>query len=223
MGLPCSRGRRSRRMGLARQTPAWHHTRTGAVKAARSQVALGDHHARLASDEELGRHFAGYQLGACHCWGLAGQGGVHRPRGARARHRGVRGGTQTESVRMRARELFGSSRSPPCRWSSGRTEAATTRSVGGERRSRIWQAAGTQRRNGLRFGGTPPVPRGLPLTTPVAACPGDWESGYDDGEVASWTVWVSPNFPVSNGSASECLTSPRRSGSTWRNVARHSG
>jgi prolyl-tRNA editing enzyme YbaK/EbsC (Cys-tRNA(Pro) deacylase) len=31
--------------------------------------ALGDHQARLASEEELGRVFAGYQLGALPRWG----------------------------------------------------------------------------------------------------------------------------------------------------------
>jgi len=34
----------------------------------------------------------------------------------------------------------------------------------------------------------------------------DSESGYDDDEVASWTVWMSLNPPVSNGSGSERLT-----------------
>jgi hypothetical protein len=57
-------------------------------------------------------------------------------------------GTQTESVKMQTQELFGTGGSRPCRWSSDRNGAATTRSVGGGQSSRSWQMAGSQRRDG---------------------------------------------------------------------------
>jgi hypothetical protein len=66
---------------------------------------------------------------------------------------------------------------------------------------------GTQRRNGLEPA-TPTGPQRSALNDTGSSMSQDWEWGYDDGEVASWTVWVSPNFPVSNGAASERLTSP---------------
>ena len=71
--------------------------------------ALGDHQARLASEEELARDFAGYQLGALPPLGaLLGSQMYVDP--AVLEHEMVvfAAGTQTESVRMRARELFAS-------------------------------------------------------------------------------------------------------------------
>jgi hypothetical protein len=124
---------------------------------------LGDHQARLASEEELGRDFAGYQLGALP------------PLGAlwAARWSSIRRCWSTTwwCLRPAARpsrsgwgpgSCSGREGSPPCRWSGRRSGAATTRSVGGERPSRIWPAAGIQRRNGLRTGDPAPVPSGLP-------------------------------------------------------------
>ena len=71
--------------------------------------ALGDHQARLASEEELARDFADYQLGALPPLGaLLGSQMYVDP--AVLEHEMVvfAAGTQTESVRMRARELFAS-------------------------------------------------------------------------------------------------------------------
>jgi Ala-tRNA(Pro) deacylase len=70
--------------------------------------ALADHQARLASEEELARDFAGYQLGALPPLGaLLGSQVFIDP--AVLEHDIVvfAAGTQTESVRMRTRELFG--------------------------------------------------------------------------------------------------------------------
>ena len=71
--------------------------------------ALGDHQARLASEEELARDFAGYELGALPPLGaLLGSQLFIDP--AVLNHDLVvfAAGSQTESVRMRARELFAS-------------------------------------------------------------------------------------------------------------------
>jgi Ala-tRNA(Pro) deacylase len=71
--------------------------------------ALSDHQARLASEEELARDFSGYQLGALPPLGaLVGSRMYVDP--AVLEHDLVvfAAGTQTESVRMRARELFAS-------------------------------------------------------------------------------------------------------------------
>jgi Ala-tRNA(Pro) deacylase len=70
---------------------------------------LGDHQARLASEEELGRDFAGYQLGALPPLGaLLGSQVFIDP--AVLGHDLVvfAAGSQTESVRIRTRELLGS-------------------------------------------------------------------------------------------------------------------
>ena len=70
--------------------------------------ALADHQARLASEEELARDFAGYQLGALPPLGaLLGSQLFLDP--AVLEHDLVvfAAGTQTESVRMGTRELFG--------------------------------------------------------------------------------------------------------------------
>jgi Ala-tRNA(Pro) deacylase len=69
--------------------------------------ALGDHHARLASEEELGRDFAGYQLGALPPLGaLLGSEVFIDPEVLEHDIVVFAAGTQTESVRMGTRELF---------------------------------------------------------------------------------------------------------------------
>jgi Ala-tRNA(Pro) deacylase len=71
--------------------------------------ALGDHHARLASEAELDRDFAGYQLGALPpLGGLLGSEVFIDPEVLGHDLVVFAAGTQTESVRMRARELFAS-------------------------------------------------------------------------------------------------------------------
>jgi Ala-tRNA(Pro) deacylase len=70
--------------------------------------ALGDRHARLASEEELGRDFAGYQLGALPPLGaLVGAGVYVDPEVLRHDTVAFAAGTQTESVKLRTEELFG--------------------------------------------------------------------------------------------------------------------
>jgi Ala-tRNA(Pro) deacylase len=70
--------------------------------------ALGDHQARLASEEELGRDFAGYQLGALPPLGaLLGSQVFLDPEVLNHDMVVFAAGTQTESVRIRTRELFG--------------------------------------------------------------------------------------------------------------------
>jgi Ala-tRNA(Pro) deacylase len=71
--------------------------------------ALGDHQARLASEEELGRDFAGYQLGALPPLGALLDCEVYVDPAVLEHDMVVfAAGTQIESVRMRTRELFGS-------------------------------------------------------------------------------------------------------------------
>jgi Ala-tRNA(Pro) deacylase len=71
--------------------------------------ALGDNHARLASEEELGHDFAGYQLGALPpLGGLLGSEMYVDPEVLRHDTVAFAAGTQTESVRIRTHELFGS-------------------------------------------------------------------------------------------------------------------
>jgi Ala-tRNA(Pro) deacylase len=69
--------------------------------------ALDDHHARLASEEELARDFPGYQLGALPPLGaLLGSEVYVDPEVLEHDMVVFAAGTQTESVRMRTRELF---------------------------------------------------------------------------------------------------------------------
>jgi Ala-tRNA(Pro) deacylase len=71
--------------------------------------ALGDHQARLASEEELGRDFPGYQLGALPPLGaLLGSQVFVDPEVLEHDMVVFAAGTQTESVRMQTRELFAS-------------------------------------------------------------------------------------------------------------------
>jgi Ala-tRNA(Pro) deacylase len=70
--------------------------------------ALGDHHAHLASEEELARDFPGYQLGALPPLGaLLGSEVFIDPEVLEHDVVVFAAGTQTESVRMRTEELFG--------------------------------------------------------------------------------------------------------------------
>jgi Ala-tRNA(Pro) deacylase len=70
--------------------------------------ALDDHQARLASEEELARDFAGYQLGALPPLGpLVGSRMYVDPEVLEHDLVVFAAGTQTESVRMATRELFG--------------------------------------------------------------------------------------------------------------------
>jgi Ala-tRNA(Pro) deacylase len=70
--------------------------------------ALGDHHARLASEEELSRDFAAYQLGALPPLGaLLGSELYVDPEVLGHDTVAFAAGSQTESVRMRTQELFG--------------------------------------------------------------------------------------------------------------------
>jgi Ala-tRNA(Pro) deacylase len=74
-----------------------------------AREALADHQARLASEEELARDFAGYQLGALPPLGALLGSQVFIDPAVLEHDRVVfAAGTQTESVRMRARELFAS-------------------------------------------------------------------------------------------------------------------
>ena len=69
---------------------------------------LGDHHARLASEEELARDFADYQLGALPPLGaLVGASVYVDPEVLRHDTVAFAAGTQTESVKLRTEELFG--------------------------------------------------------------------------------------------------------------------
>ena len=71
--------------------------------------ALGDHHARLASEEELSRDFPSYQLGALPPLGtLLGSEVYVDPEVLGHDIVVFAAGSQTESVRMRTQELFGS-------------------------------------------------------------------------------------------------------------------
>jgi prolyl-tRNA editing enzyme YbaK/EbsC (Cys-tRNA(Pro) deacylase) len=70
--------------------------------------ALDDRHARLASEEELGRDFAGYQPGALPPLGaLVGASVYVDPEVLRHDTVAFAAGTQTESVKLRTEELFG--------------------------------------------------------------------------------------------------------------------
>jgi Ala-tRNA(Pro) deacylase len=70
--------------------------------------ALGDNHARLATEEELDRDFADYQLGALPPLGaLVGANVFVDPEVLGHDTVVFAAGTQTESVKMSAQELFG--------------------------------------------------------------------------------------------------------------------
>ena len=70
--------------------------------------ALGDNHARLATEEELGRDFPDYQLGALPPLGaLVGANVYVDPEVLGYDTVVFAAGTQTESVKMQTQELFG--------------------------------------------------------------------------------------------------------------------
>jgi Ala-tRNA(Pro) deacylase len=70
--------------------------------------ALGDRHARLATEEELGRDFGDYQLGALPPLGvLVGARVYVDPEVLRHDTVAFAAGTQTESVKLPTEELFG--------------------------------------------------------------------------------------------------------------------
>jgi Ala-tRNA(Pro) deacylase len=70
--------------------------------------ALGDNHARLATEEELGRDFPDYQLGALPPLGALVGANVYVDPEVLGHDTVVfAAGTQTESVKMQTRELFG--------------------------------------------------------------------------------------------------------------------
>jgi Ala-tRNA(Pro) deacylase len=72
-----------------------------------ARQALGDNHARLATEEELGRDFAGYQLGALPpLAALLGTEMYVDPEVLRHDVVAFAAGSQTESVTMRTEELF---------------------------------------------------------------------------------------------------------------------
>jgi Ala-tRNA(Pro) deacylase len=74
-----------------------------------AREALGDHQARLASEEELARDFPGYQLGALPPLGaLLGSQVFIDPEVLEHDIVVFAAGSQTESVRMQTRELFAS-------------------------------------------------------------------------------------------------------------------
>ncbi len=70
--------------------------------------ALGDNHARLATEEAVGRDFPDYQLGALAPLGALVGANVYVDPEALGHDTVVFGaGTQTESVKMQTQELFG--------------------------------------------------------------------------------------------------------------------
>jgi Ala-tRNA(Pro) deacylase len=70
--------------------------------------ALDDNHARLATEDELGRHFGDYELGALPPLGVLVGGPVYvDPEVLGHDTVAFAAGSQTESVRMRTQELFG--------------------------------------------------------------------------------------------------------------------
>jgi Ala-tRNA(Pro) deacylase len=73
-----------------------------------AREALGDSRARLASEEELGRDFPDYELGALPPLGALVQARVYVDPEVLGHDRVLfAGGTQTESVKMRTQELLG--------------------------------------------------------------------------------------------------------------------
>ena len=73
-----------------------------------AREALGDNRARLASEEELGRDFPDYELGALPPIGALLDGRVYvEPEVLGHDTVAFAAGTQTESVKMQTQELFG--------------------------------------------------------------------------------------------------------------------
>jgi Ala-tRNA(Pro) deacylase len=76
-----------------------------------ARAALADNHARLATEDELGRDFAGYELGALPPLGtLLGARVYVDPEVLSHDTVAFAAGTQTESIKMHTRDLFGGDR-----------------------------------------------------------------------------------------------------------------
>ena len=76
-----------------------------------ARAALADNQARLATEDELGHDFAGYQLGALPPLGaLLGAKVYVDPEVLGHDTVAFAAGTQTESIRIRTEELFGGER-----------------------------------------------------------------------------------------------------------------
>jgi Ala-tRNA(Pro) deacylase len=76
-----------------------------------ARAALADNQARLATEDELGRDFAGYQLGALPPLGaLLGAKVYVDPEILGHDTVAFAAGSQTESIKMRTEELFGGER-----------------------------------------------------------------------------------------------------------------
>ena len=76
-----------------------------------ARAALADNHARLATEDELGRDFAGYQLGALPPLGTLLDVTVYvDPELLGHATVAFAAGSQTESIKMRTGELFGGGR-----------------------------------------------------------------------------------------------------------------
>jgi Ala-tRNA(Pro) deacylase len=76
-----------------------------------ARAALADNHARLATEDELGRDFASYELGALPPLGaLLGAKVYVDPEVLGHDTVAFAAGTQTESIKMRTEELFGGER-----------------------------------------------------------------------------------------------------------------
>jgi Ala-tRNA(Pro) deacylase len=76
-----------------------------------ARAALSDNQARLATEDELGRDFAGYELGALPPLGaLLGVKVYVDPEVLRHDTVAFAAGSQTESIKLRTGELFGSER-----------------------------------------------------------------------------------------------------------------
>jgi Ala-tRNA(Pro) deacylase len=103
-----------------------------------AREALGDSRARLASEEELGRDFPDYELGALPPLGALLDARLYvDPEVLGHDTVTFAAGSQTESVKMQTQELFGIGGSRPCRWSSDRNGVAT---IGSGRRRAAQQA-----------------------------------------------------------------------------------
>jgi prolyl-tRNA editing enzyme YbaK/EbsC (Cys-tRNA(Pro) deacylase) len=82
-----------------------------------AREALGDSRACLASEEELGRDFPGYELGALPPLGALLHAQVYvDPEVLGHDTVTFAAGTQTESVKMQTRSCSGPGGSRPCRW-----------------------------------------------------------------------------------------------------------
>jgi Ala-tRNA(Pro) deacylase len=125
-----------------------------------AREALGDSRARLASEEELGRDFPDYELGALPPLGALLEAQVYvDPEVLGHDTVTFAAGTQTKSVKMQTQELFGSG-GVHDRVAGQATGPGQRRSglVGGGQPSRPWQIAGSHRRDGSsRTGGRRPA------------------------------------------------------------------